>query len=235
MHTHNDPVTHVGQTLSARRTALKKIVATPPTERRAQTQTLLLNAGRELIAEQGIGGTSVGDICTRAGFSRGAFYSNFTDMDHFVRKLAQDQWKTIVAAVDASLADLLASDRVPDTLHCDDVTPLAEQLLKVLPLSREFYLMQTEFSTYLARSANKDTVLRHGYAEFKQHLSAALVAGLERTGRKCQLSVIDTTDMVLACAERSMNIALANGDEDLTEYLKRILPTMLLAMTEPLR
>jgi len=46
-------------------------------EKREETRGRLLDAAEWLFAEKGIGSTAIEDITDQAGFSRGAFYSNF--------------------------------------------------------------------------------------------------------------------------------------------------------------
>ncbi|MDH3706723.1 MAG: TetR/AcrR family transcriptional regulator [Acidimicrobiia bacterium] len=58
-------------------------------EQREQTRTRLLDAGEELFAERGIASTPIEDIAERAGFSRGAFYSNFADKDALVMAILE--------------------------------------------------------------------------------------------------------------------------------------------------
>lgn len=224
---------HVGRALSARRAALKQLSALPPSDRRAATQSLLIEAGRELIVEQGIPGTSVGDICSRAGFSRGAFYSNFTDMEHFVERLAADQWRLVTEAVDESLSRFLRAEAIPETLNEENIAELARRLLDLVPLSRQFHLLQVEVLSYLAREPEGRVAMRREYRAFKAHLGKVLSAAIEAMGRRFLLSAEDTADVFLACAERSMNIALANQEEDLTGYLSRIAPTLILRLTQP--
>ncbi|THF66728.1 TetR/AcrR family transcriptional regulator [Deinococcus sp. Arct2-2] len=48
-------------------------------ESRLQTRAALLDAAKTLFARQGFEGTSVEHITEAAGYSRGAFYSNFED------------------------------------------------------------------------------------------------------------------------------------------------------------
>lgn len=50
-------------------------------ESRARTRARLLAAGAAVFAERGFYGASVEEIAERAGFSRGAFYSNFETKD----------------------------------------------------------------------------------------------------------------------------------------------------------
>lgn len=79
--------------ISQRLHKVRKLQEQEASERRADTQRRLIEAGRQIIAEHGVGGTSVNLITSRAGFTRGAFYSNFTDMDHFVRMVIRNEWK----------------------------------------------------------------------------------------------------------------------------------------------
>lgn len=50
---------------------------TRTTRRREESRRRLVEAARDVIAERGIRDTPVELICERAGFTRGAFYSNF--------------------------------------------------------------------------------------------------------------------------------------------------------------
>ena len=47
----------------------------------AQTRERLLEAARRLFVQRGFGGTSIRDIAEEAGYSQGAFYSNFPDKE----------------------------------------------------------------------------------------------------------------------------------------------------------
>jgi AcrR family transcriptional regulator len=50
-------------------------------ESRAETRRRLIDAAAEVFAERGFHGASVEEIAERAGYTRGAFYSNFTGKD----------------------------------------------------------------------------------------------------------------------------------------------------------
>lgn len=82
-----------GGQISQRLHKVRKLQEQAASERRADTQRKLIGAGRHIIATRGVGGASVNLITSRAGFTRGAFYSNFTDMDHFVRMVIRSEWK----------------------------------------------------------------------------------------------------------------------------------------------
>jgi len=60
-------------------------------ETREQTTQRLLDAALKVIARKGLEGTSVEDIAAAAGYSRGAFYSNFSTKDDlFIELLRRD-------------------------------------------------------------------------------------------------------------------------------------------------
>ena len=77
------------------------------TRSREHTCKRLVDAAERLIARQGIAATSVEDITEAAGFSRGAFYSNFrSKKDLLFEVLRRDQARStarFTAALDMSL------------------------------------------------------------------------------------------------------------------------------------
>ncbi|QRV02195.1 TetR/AcrR family transcriptional regulator [Arcanobacterium phocisimile] len=220
---------------SIRRETIAKLAAAPLSARRKRTRAKLLQAGSILFVKKGILGTSVGDICDEAGFSRGAFYSNFADMDHFIQNLADDQWGRILdTTMDAfAESDVPSIDGTSDDKTLTSTKLLASRILAALPISRDFYLLLTEFSTYLARAHNKENPLYEGAEAFKKQLSAVIESKLSDIGRRSILSAPDLVNMILALAERSMILALTHHDEDLTAYLVRTLPSVLVKLTVP--
>jgi transcriptional regulator len=236
-----------GPQVSARRAAVYRLVGTTPSEKRAHTQELLLAAGRELVVDKGIGAVSVGDVCTRAGFTRGAFYSNFTDMDHFIHRLAENEWEAMTAFVDAAVSagpqGGSGVDRTPranTALQANTALPqalvdLAGRLMEVVPVSREFYFLQSEFMAYLVRDPEGRSALGDGYEVFKRRLGTVLETELAAVGRECVLSVTDTTELFLADVERSMRLGLIHDDSTLAAYVDRTLAVVLLRLSQPLR
>ncbi|WP_175954777.1 TetR/AcrR family transcriptional regulator [Schaalia sp. Marseille-Q2122] len=97
--------------ISQRLHKVRKLQEQEASERRADTQRRLIEAGRHIIAEHGVGGTSVNLITSRAGFTRGAFYSNFTDMDHFVRMVIRNEWKRTLSRAYAALRGEARAER----------------------------------------------------------------------------------------------------------------------------
>ena len=53
-------------------------------EQQEQTRVRLIDAANRMFAEGGIIAASLRNLCARAGFSQGAFYSNFTSKDELL-------------------------------------------------------------------------------------------------------------------------------------------------------
>ncbi|MDX6506352.1 MAG: hypothetical protein QOG06_996 [Gaiellaceae bacterium] len=68
-------------------------------ERRAQTRQALLDAAAELVAERGFHAASVELIAQRAGYTRGAFYSNFSSKEELFAELLQQRVYSIYAGM----------------------------------------------------------------------------------------------------------------------------------------
>ncbi|MDY0908743.1 helix-turn-helix domain-containing protein [Microbacterium sp. CFBP9034] len=74
--------------------------------RREATRQKLLDAAAQVFAEVGLDAASVEAICERAGFTRGAFYSNFETKDELFLELAGRVARERVAAVRERVAEL---------------------------------------------------------------------------------------------------------------------------------
>lgn len=82
-------------------------------EQRERTRERLLDAAAEVFVEHGVDGAAIDDIAARAGYSRGAFYSNFAD-----------KTELLIALCDRRLATYQA-DELPRLLAVPDDQRLA--------------------------------------------------------------------------------------------------------------
>ena len=73
-------------------------------ESRAETRQRLMESAERVFAEKGFYGASVEEISERAGYSRGAFYSNFEDKDELFLALFDERTDAQIAEVSELLA-----------------------------------------------------------------------------------------------------------------------------------
>lgn len=130
-------------------------------ESRAATRARLLEAAGEVFAERGFYGAAVEEITARAGFSRGAFYSNFGSREDL-----------FLAVLDAHLDAELAALRAAVEADADRPGALLEFL--------------TEEATRRAGEGRKRTLL---WSEFWLHVVrnpdlAPKLAARQRAGRE---------------------------------------------------
>ena len=120
-------------------------VRTRPT--RDDTKERLFEAAARVFEERGIGAASIETIAATAGFTRGAFYSNFASKDDLIAAMLEDH-------VERSIAhhrELLAHHRRPD----DYVAALrATERNRHDPLGRA-PLLHMELVLYVARAEKR--------------------------------------------------------------------------------
>jgi AcrR family transcriptional regulator len=80
----------------------------PATRSRENTRARLLDAAAQVFAEVGLDGASVEAVCERAGFTRGAFYSNFESKDELFLMLAATVAEARVSAVRQRVDEITA-------------------------------------------------------------------------------------------------------------------------------
>jgi AcrR family transcriptional regulator len=86
-------------------------------ESRALTRARLLESAAAVFAERGFYGASVEEIAERAGFSRGAFYSNFEDKSDLFLALLDDRLEGELRALEETLGDAAGPGAFLDLLR----------------------------------------------------------------------------------------------------------------------
>lgn len=98
-------------------------MSTPATRSRENTRARLLEAAAQVFAEVGLEGATVEAVCERAGFTRGAFYSNFESKDELFLALSASVAEARLNAVRERVAALAAQGAFADV---DPVTLVRE-------------------------------------------------------------------------------------------------------------
>jgi AcrR family transcriptional regulator len=113
-------------------------------ESRAETHQRLLDAAQAVIAKKGLAATSVEDIAASAGYTRGAFYSNFRGKgDLFIELLRRDHLRA-----HTDMCEILSADLGPDALQ-ERVRQMYGRLYK----DNEGFINWTEARLLAARDA----------------------------------------------------------------------------------
>jgi AcrR family transcriptional regulator len=142
-------------------------------ESREQTQQRLLTAAQLVIAKKGLAATSVEDIAAAAGYTRGAFYSNFRGKgDLFIELLRRDHRQ----AHDA-MSEILVADLQPGELE-----QRVRQMYGQLYRSNEGFMNWTEARMLAVRDARFRVKLNALMLEKRDFIAAFIVHFYERVG-----------------------------------------------------
>lgn len=133
-------------------------VSASPSRSRENTRARLIAAASEVFAESGLDGASVEAICERAGFTRGAFYSNFASKEELFFGLVQQVSEQQLERVSSRVRELeQAGD--PKISAAD----LVVQVLDVLGEARVGIVLMSEIRT----NAMRDERLAGAYLQWQ--------------------------------------------------------------------
>ncbi|AWW41199.1 TetR family transcriptional regulator [Streptomyces sp. AS58] len=191
------------------------------TRRRVRTRANLLDAAFAVFAAKGFGRVSIEEVCEAAGYSRGAFYSNFDSLDELFFALYRQR------------ADLIA-EQVSGALALDgpdlDLPAAVDRVTEVLLLDRDWLLVKTDFLVHAAR----DPAVARTLLEHRGRLRAAIAHRLARAvqGHTELPSVLGGTDgaahaVVAAYDGVTTQLLLDRDVEHARAWLKQLLTALL--------
>lgn len=112
------------------------------TKRRAETRARLLDAAFRVFADKGFGRARIEDVCAEAGYTRGAFYSQFASLEELFFTL-YDERATLIA-------DQLTTAMTAPA-ESADWTGTLDRISQTLLLDRDWLLVKTDFLMHAAR------------------------------------------------------------------------------------
>jgi AcrR family transcriptional regulator len=190
------------------------------TRRRVRTRARLLDAAFPVFAAKGFGRVSIEEVCEAAGFSRGAFYSNFATLDELFFALYRDRADLIARQV----ADALALDR-PDL----DEPASVDRVTDVLLLDVDWLLVKTDFLVHAARDPAVAEALLDHRARLRQAIADRLFRARGHAPIPAVLGGVDgAAHAVVAAYDGVTTQLLLDKDIDRARaWLKQLLTALL--------
>lgn len=196
------------------------------TKRRPRTRAALLRAALETFAEHGFHAASIEQICERAGFTRGAYYSNFASKEELFLALFDEHGERIVRR----LAEQI------DALAPEDYTleRLAELASRVEPDERDWYLVSTEFTLHAIRDPQAAWLLARHDARLRAEIARGIELVVRRSGRELTVDADRFARLVIALREGGLAQSYVEPDALPPGTLERdFLAPLLAAVTRP--
>jgi AcrR family transcriptional regulator len=182
------------------------------TPRRSQTRERLIDAAVVLFAEKGVLGASVEEICERAQFTRGAFYSNFSDKDALCLAVLIRQAARELAATEEAVDALR-----PGVLGASSIEELVDAALSVFisaqPRSTEDMVAGLELRLYAIRNPALRPAFLALNAEMVAKVGGLLETAVDRVGAKMLVPTEQAIDLLHAVYAHSGSTALLHGLE----------------------
>ena len=173
-------------------------------ESKEMTRLRLIEAAERLFIRNGFDDTSVDEISELAGYSRGAFYSNFPDKEQVFLAVVDRHWPSIPSALD----DIFQQTSEPAAR----AAAVREWYSNQWRL-RDFIALQQDFS----RRAMKDRSIRKHLADLRRQEVESVAASVVRYFGAADTVPVDRPEVLalalLAVARGLASLAIEAGPE----------------------
>lgn len=199
--------------------------------RRAATRERLIDAALGVFAEKGVGGASVEEICESAGFTRGAFYSNFTGKEALSIACLERQVEVNMAA----LGDALKSLPHPEDAAGRPIEAIIDAAITVFLAAQGSDPVEVLASQELRLFAARDAGVAEAYRALNEQASGVIAdmldAYLPAFGYRLVLETRQAVSLLHAVHDHGAVGALIDPDSPpggrRREFLMQLLRTLL--------
>lgn len=181
-------------------------------ETQQKTRNALIEAAGTLIAKNGYAGASVRDIASLAGYTQGAFYSNFPSKDALVFAIMRHQFAHIYES-------LSAIESSPANTPADLASDAIEWLLDICS-SDEKLLLQTEISLHAMRDK---TFAQSYYPMLDEHARTMtqILEKLAETKQQSHAPVAQVSKGMIAMA-RGLKMMMPHHEQHIIADILRV-------------
>lgn len=149
--------------------------------RRAQTRERLFEAAFRVLARDGLAAASIEAIVAEAGFTRGAFYSNFATKEELFAGVIEREMRKRLQAVSKAAQALTRAD-VPRPVTADFIRMLLEEVIVDPETEREWQIIMTEIELDSLRNPGATSRLPEPDLAYVDDVAAALLPAMQQLG-----------------------------------------------------
>ncbi|MFT4108237.1 TetR/AcrR family transcriptional regulator [Propionicimonas sp.] len=181
--------------------------------RRQHTRDLLIDAATALFAEKSIEGASVEEICERAGFTRGAFYSNFESKEDLCLEIVRQRGEQLLETTRRALG--MIPDAPVSAALLEEIIARVVAVLDIgITLDDNWVLVRAELRLYAFRHPSFRPALVQIEGNAIQLSIADLAQALERHGARLLIPIDQLLFTLDAYCERTRLDAILTGQPD---------------------
>ena len=208
-------------------TSVTTTTPAPGTRRRVNTRARLLEAAEDVFVRKGLGRTTVDDLVAAAGFTRGAFYSNFSSIEQVFFAVFEQQSEQMLRIVEETVRAIPEGEFSMESM--------ATVLDAVGPLGSRWFVLQTECTLLALRRESVRAFLQEHRLRFEDQMRALIAEVVRRLGRTPTIPVEQLTETAIALYVHSLGQAgLGFGTLEPDELVRTVLPGVILGLSKPL-
>ena len=162
------------------------------TRRRENTRARLVEAAAQLVEETGTTRLGIDAVCERAGFTRGAFYSNFASVDALLFALYERKTARVMEALEGQ------PEQIRHELGGSALEDAVDRFLDALPASPRWYALRAVFSLRAPHDAELAASLREHADQLHRGLEPYVLGLLAAHGRRLSTDPAEATRVVVA-------------------------------------
>lgn len=172
--------------------------------KRSETRARLLSAARSLMTERGLDRVSVEAIAEHAGYTRGAFYSNFGSINDLLLALYEQHSDELVAELRSSTNDVSRAGAFAS------LEEAVAHVVSALPFDVEWFRIRTNLAVQAARDPDLSLLYIERESALREELTPSLLRMVHAFDRELTVDP-DTFSRALVAAHDG---ALANSFAD---------------------
>lgn len=199
------------------------------TRTRSATRERLLDASRVVLAREGIQGASVEHICEQAGYTRGAFYSNFSSKDDLLLAVFRRERDAMIARL-REAGDLSGLD---DLGVAEAMAVIIDRFAVLQPADRDWYLAHAEFELRGVRDDAVGREFNEAWTLVKQQVETMIEQVLAAMGLRLTIEVAHAATVLVATYDAAVREALIERRGLDLSLLRDTVPRLMLSVAEP--
>lgn len=153
--------------------------------KRANTRARLIEAAADVVAAKGIAATRIDDVVSEAGFTRGAFYSNYSSLQEVLTEAIVSRANALMERVTATV----------EAMESPTMESLMEMLDSIRTETRAFHLLTSEYTLYRLRHPDSPQ-MASGREELTCRFSEIIEKVLARLGRRPTVSTTSLAEVI---------------------------------------
>ena len=163
------------------------------TRRKENTRTRLVRSSLDVFVDKGIDGATVDDLARAAGFTRGAFYSNFSTKEEVFSALFASVTEEMLQIARTAVEDALPAEE----RAAADAEVMIAVFEAIRPFGRQWYLLYSDAVARSLRDEKMRTELAVQRGRLRDEIGKLLTVRMEAAGERPLLPAEDLAQLLV--------------------------------------